>query len=51
MDKLKQKEQDGTITDSEKNRLTILENQTAQLERQLELKEDLAGEKRDDYYL
>ena len=49
-DKLEQKEKDGTITDSEKNRLTILENQTAQLERQLELKEDLAGEKRDDYY-
>ena len=50
MDKLKQKEQDGTITDSEKNRLTILENQTKQLKQQLDLKEDLAGEKRDDYY-
>ena len=50
MDKLEQKEKDGTITDSEKNRLTILENQTKQLERQLELKEDLAGDKRDDYY-
>lgn len=49
-DKLEQKEKDGTITDSEKNRLTILENQTKQLERQLELKEDLAVEKRDDYY-
>lgn len=49
-DKLEQKEKDGTITDSEKNRLTILENQTKQLERQLQLKNDLAGEKRDDYY-
>ena len=50
MDKLKQKEQDGTITDSEKNRLTILENQTKQLERQLELKKEIAGDKADDYY-
>lgn len=49
-DKLKQKEQDGTITDSEKNRLTILENQTKQLERQLELKKEIAGDKADDYY-
>lgn len=49
-DKLEQKEKDGTITDSEKNRLTILENQTKQLERQKQLKEDLAGEKRDKYY-
>lgn len=49
-DKLEQKEKDGTITDSEKNRLTILENQTAQLERQLQLKKDLAGDKADDYY-
>ena len=50
MDKLRQKEKDGTITDSEKNRLTILENQTKQLERQLDLKKDLAGDKADDYY-
>ena len=49
-DKLKQKEEDGTITDSEQNRLTILKNQTAQLEEQLRLKKDLAGEKRDKYY-
>lgn len=49
-DKLEQKEKDGTITDSEKNRLTILENQTKQLERQLQLKKDLAGDKADDYY-
>ena len=50
MDKLKQKEQDGTITDSEKNRLTVLENQTKQLERQLELKQQIAGDKTDEYY-
>ena len=50
MDKLRQKEKDGTITDSEKNRLTILENQTKQLERQLELKKEIAGDKADDYY-
>lgn len=49
-DKLEQKEKDGTITDSEKNRLTILENQTKQLERQLELKQQIAGDKADDYY-
>ena len=49
-DKLEQKEKDGTITDSEKNRLTILENQTKQLERQLELKKEIAGDKADDYY-
>lgn len=49
-DKLEQKEKDGTITDSEENRLTILKNQTAQLEEQLKLKKDLAGEKRDKYY-
>lgn len=49
-DKLEQKEKDGTITDSEKNRLTILENQTKQLERQKQLKKDLAGDKADDYY-
>ncbi len=49
-DKLEQKEKDGTITDSEKNRLTILKNQTQQLKDQLKLKNDLAVEKRDDYY-
>ena len=49
-DKLEQKEKDGTITDSEKNRLTILENQTKQLERQLELKQQIAGNTADDYY-
>lgn len=49
-DKLEQKEKDGTITDSEKNRLTILENQTKQLERQLALKKEIAGDKADDYY-
>lgn len=50
MDNLKQKEKDGTITDSEKNRLTILENQTKQLERQLQLKKEIAGNKADEYY-
>ena len=50
MDELRQKEKDGTITDSEKNRLTILENQTAQYERQKQLKADIAGDKTDDYY-
>lgn len=49
-DKLEQKEKDGTITESEKNRLTILENQTKQLKQQLDLKKDLAGDKADDYY-
>ena len=49
-DKLEQKEKDGTLTDSEENRLTILKNQTKQLEDQLKLKNDLAVEKRDDYY-
>ena len=49
-DKLEQKAKDGTITDSEENRLTILKNQTAQLQDQLDLKEQLAGEKADKYY-
>ncbi len=49
-DKLEQKEKDGTLTDSEENRLTILKNQTKQLEDQLKLKKELAVEKRDDYY-
>ena len=50
MDALRQKEKDGTITDSERNRLTVLENQTKQLERQLELKKEIAGDKADEYY-
>lgn len=50
MDKLEQKEKDGTITDSEKERLTILENQTKQLKQQLDLKNEIAGNKADDYY-
>ncbi len=50
MDELEQKAKDGTITDSEKNRLTILENQTAQYERQKQLKADIAGDKADEYY-
>ena len=50
LDNLRQKQKDGTITDSEKNRLTILENQTKQLERQLQLKKEIAGDKADDYY-
>ncbi len=49
-DKLEQKEKDGTLTDSEENRLAILKNQTKQLEDQLKLKKDLAGSKADDYY-
>lgn len=50
LDKLRQKQKDGTITDSESNRLAILENQTKQLERQLELKKEIAGNKADEYY-
>lgn len=50
LDKLRQKQKDGTITDSESNRLAILENQTKQLERQLELKKQIAGNKADEYY-
>lgn len=50
LDKLRQKQKDGTITDSESNRLAILENQTKQLERQLELKRQIAGNKADEYY-
>ncbi len=49
-DKLEQKEKDGTLTDSEENRLTILKNQTKQLEDQLKLKKDLAADKTEDYY-
>lgn len=49
-DKLEQKEKDGTLTDSEENRLAILKNQTEQLKEQLQLKKDLAADKADDYY-
>lgn len=49
-DKLEQKGKDGTITDSEKNRLAILKNQTKQLEEQLRLKKEIAADKADDYY-
>ena len=50
LDNLHQKEKEGTLTDSESNRLAILENQTKQLERQLELKREIAGNKADEYY-
>ena len=50
LDKLHEKEKEGTLTDSEQNRLTILENQTKQYERQLELKKQIAGNKVDEYY-
>lgn len=50
LEALRQKQKDGTITDSESNRLHILENQTKQLERQLKLKEQIAGNKADEYY-
>ena len=50
LDKLREKEKAGTLTDSEQNRLTILENQTKQYERQVELKNELAGNKADEYY-
>lgn len=50
LEKLREKEKEGTLTDSESNRLAILENQTKQLERQLELKKQIAGNKADEYY-
>ena len=50
LDKLHEKEKEGTLTDSEQNRLTILENQTKQYERQVELKNQIAGNKADEYY-
>ena len=50
LDKLHEKEKEGTLTDSEQNRLNILENQTKQYERQLELKKELAVNKADEYY-
>ena len=48
--KLHEKEKEGTLTDSEQNRLTILENQTKQYERQVELKKQIATNKADEYY-
>lgn len=48
--KLHEKEKEGTLTDSEQNRLNILENQTEQYEKQLELKKQIAGNKADEYY-
>ena len=50
LDKLHEKEKEGTLTDSEQNRLNILENQTKQYERQVELKKQIAGNKADEYY-
>lgn len=50
LDKLHEKEEAGTLTDSEQNRLTILENQTKQYEKQVELKKKLATNKADEYY-
>ena len=50
LDKLREKEKAGTLTDSEQNRLTILENQTKQYEKQVELKNKLATNKADEYY-
>lgn len=50
LDKLHEKEKEGTLTDSEQNRLNILENQTKQYERQVELKKKIAGNKADEYY-
>ena len=50
LDKLHEKEKEGTLTDSEQNRLTVLENQTKQYERQLGLKKQLATNKADEYY-
>ena len=40
--KLAEKERDGTITDSEKNRLQVLESQTAEYKRQWQWKQRLA---------
>lgn len=50
LEKLHEKEKEGTLTDSEQNRLNILENQTKQYERQLELKKQIAENKADEYY-
>ena len=50
LDKLHEKEKEGTLTDSEQNRLNILENQTKQYERQLELKKEIAENNADEYY-
>lgn len=43
--KLEKKEKKGTLTDSEANRLAILENQTDQYKRQVELKRELLASK------
>lgn len=50
LDRLHEKEKDGTLTDSEQNRLNILENQTKQYERQVELKKQIATNTADEYY-
>ena len=50
LDRLHEKEKEGTLTDSEQNRLNILENQTKQYERQVELKKQIATNKADEYY-
>lgn len=44
-EKLEKKQKKGTLTDSEANRLAILENQTDQLKRQVELKRELLASK------
>ena len=43
--KLEEKQKKGTLTDSEANRLAILENQTEQYKRQVELKKELLSNK------
>lgn len=43
--KLEKKEKKGTLTDSEAHRLAILENQTEQYKRQVELKKELLASK------
>lgn len=43
--KLEEKQEKGTLTDSEANRLAILENQTDQYKRQVELKRELLASK------
>lgn len=50
LEKLQEREKEGTLTDSEANRLAILENQTEQYKRQLELKREIAGNKAEEYY-
>lgn len=43
--KLEEKQKKGTLTDSEANRLAILENQTEQYKKQVELKKELLSSK------